>query len=42
MYVLRGYVPDGQGLVSHGKQVVYETQVPVDDDLVIYFTKDLS
>ena len=41
MYVLRGYVPDGLGLY-HGKQPVISGQtVPVDDDLVLYLTREL-
>jgi len=40
MYIQRGYVPDGMGLY-HGKQPVVPGQdVPVDDDLVLYFTKE--
>jgi GNAT superfamily N-acetyltransferase len=40
LYVLRGYVPDGRGL-SSGGPVRYGDQVTVDDDLVLYFTKQL-
>ncbi len=41
MYVKRGYVPDGRGLFSRGAPVLYGQTVPVDDDLVLYFTKNL-
>jgi GNAT superfamily N-acetyltransferase len=42
LYVLRGYVPDGRGLVSHNRFPQYGESVPVDDDLVLYFTKQLT
>ena len=42
LYVLRGYVPDGLGLHSRDHYVQYGEQVKVDDDLVLYLTKDLS
>ena len=41
MYVLRGYVPDGRGL-THGCIVLDPMEPTVnDDDLVLFFTKDL-
>ena len=42
MYVLRGYVPDGRGLHSRDHYVSYGEQVTVDDDLALYFTKQLK
>lgn len=39
LYVQRGYLPDGRGLHYENHPVVYGTPVPVDDDLVLYFTK---
>lgn len=42
MYAKRGYIPDGRGLHSRGQPVQYGQSVPVDDDLVLYFTKELS
>lgn len=42
IYVMRGYVPDGNGLVSSGESVRHGHPVIVDDDLVLYFTKDLK
>ena len=40
MYALRGYVPDGLGLAYKGKSVVRDEKVPVDDDLILYLTKE--
>jgi len=40
MYALRGYVPDGQGLAYKGKTVEPGQAVPVDDNLVLYLTKE--
>ena len=39
LYVKRGYVPDGRGIVAHGHRVTWGETVVVDDDLVLYFTK---
>jgi len=41
LYVRRGYVPDGRGLVAHDRFVTYGEQVRVDDGLVLHFTKHL-
>lgn len=41
LYVKRGYVPDGLGLMTHERPVVYGESVPVDDGLVLFFTKRL-
>lgn len=41
LYVLRGYVPDGRGIAWNLTPVTPMQQVPVDDDLALYFTKDL-
>ena len=40
MYVLRGYVPDTRGLFYRGQQVVPDQEVRVDDDLILYLTKE--
>lgn len=40
MYVLRGYVPDTLGLAYKGQRVTRGQQVNVDDDLILYFTKE--
>lgn len=41
MYVLRGYVPDGQGVAYDGRYVAEGERVTFDDHLVLYFTKSL-
>ena len=42
MYVRRGYIPDGSGVWYQGKQCVqYETVCTVDDDLILFFSKEL-
>ena len=42
LYVKRGYVPDGSGVWYRGKPCVqYETVCTVDDDLILYLSKDL-
>jgi GNAT superfamily N-acetyltransferase len=42
LYVMRGYVPDGRGLVSMGHTVTSGSQITVDDELILYFTKHLD
>ena len=42
MYVLRGYVPDGRGVYHKHHYPVYGETVMVDDDLALYFTKELK
>lgn len=42
LYVKRGYVPDGRGVTSHGRYILYGDVIVVDDDLVLYFTKRLQ
>jgi GNAT superfamily N-acetyltransferase len=41
MYVQRGYVPDGKGVAYHDHYVTPGASVPVDDDLVLFFVKEL-
>jgi ribosomal protein S18 acetylase RimI-like enzyme len=41
LYALRGYVPDARGVTSHEKRVGYGDSVTVDDDLVLWLTKNL-
>ena len=41
LYPKRGYLPDGRGLVSHGRPVSPGETVTVDDALALYFTKTL-
>ncbi|MDQ4127902.1 MAG: GNAT family N-acetyltransferase [Actinomycetota bacterium] len=42
LYALRGYVPDGRGLISHGRQLSRGDAVVVDDGLALYLTKVLA
>jgi len=42
LYAYLGYRPDGRGIVQHGKPVVYGTTVIVDDDLVLYMTRQVQ
>lgn len=41
MYVLRGYVPDGRGLMCHERPVRWGEAVIVDDALALFFMKTL-
>ncbi len=41
LYILRGYVPDGKGIVWQNRFPKYGEKVTVDDDLNLYFTKIL-
>lgn len=40
IYVRRGYLPDGRGLTYNTRVLSYGESVPVDDSLVLYFTKE--
>lgn len=42
LYVLLGYVPDGQGVTYKGEPIVPGDSYPVDDDLLIWLKKNLS
>ena len=42
MYVLRGYVPDGMGLYYKNSPVVPGKDYCLDDNLVLYFVKELK
>ena len=42
LYIKRGYVPDGRGMMYHDEPVEPGKVYPVDDDLVLRLTKDLS
>lgn len=42
LYARRGYVPDGLGVTYEGRYVDEGQQVPMDDALVLHFTKDLG
>lgn len=41
MYVRRGYLPDGAGVVLHGVPVEPGAEITLDDDPVLMFTKQL-
>ncbi|WP_349264173.1 GNAT family N-acetyltransferase [Longimicrobium sp.] len=40
LYVRRGYVPDGRGITWQNGTVAYRDQVLVDDELVLWFTRE--
>jgi hypothetical protein len=42
MYVRRGFVPDGAGITYKNKYVKYGQSIIADDDLVLYFIKQLK
>ncbi|WP_231638496.1 GNAT family N-acetyltransferase [Paenibacillus sp. JCM 10914] len=42
LYVNRGYVPDGQGIHNGKGYIQYGDQIVVDDDIVLYLTKELG
>ena len=42
LYIKRGYIPDGQGIISNEKFCQYGDKVVVDDGLKICFTKQLQ
>lgn len=42
LYILRGYVPDGRGISWQNSFPKYGERVTVDDDLNLYFTKNLK
>ena len=42
LYILRGYVPDGLGLHWKDHHVQHGERVIVDDELALYFTKELK
>ncbi len=42
LYVRRGYVPDGNGLMSDNRPLSYGESITVDDALVLHLVKDLT
>ncbi len=42
LYVKRGYIPDGKGVTYHYEPVTPGQSYPLDDDLVLWFTKNLK
>jgi ribosomal protein S18 acetylase RimI-like enzyme len=41
LYILRGYIPDGNGLYYLGRPIQYGHTLKVDDNLALYLTKVL-
>jgi hypothetical protein len=41
LYVRRGYIPDGRGIIYRGRTVNFGEAVTADDDLVLCFTREL-
>ena len=39
LYVKRGYIPDGRGMMRAGRAIRHGERIMVDDDLALYFTK---
>jgi GNAT superfamily N-acetyltransferase len=42
LYIKKGYIPDGFGVTYNYQSVIPGDSAPVDDDLVLWFTKDIS
>jgi GNAT superfamily N-acetyltransferase/NTP pyrophosphatase (non-canonical NTP hydrolase) len=42
LYIKRGYIPDGQGVTYNYEPAIPGNSYPLDDDLVLWFTKKLS
>lgn len=42
LYILRGYIPDGRGLYQRDHYLTYGEQIPVDDELALFLTKELK
>ncbi|MBN9388970.1 MAG: GNAT family N-acetyltransferase [Chloroflexi bacterium] len=42
LYIKRGYLPDGRGLFQDGRILTYGDQATVNDDLALYFTRNLD
>ena len=41
-YIKRGYIPDGNGITSKGTPLSYGESFILNDDLILWFTKNLS
>ena len=41
LYVLRGYIPDGNGLYYRSRPIQYGDAIKVDDYMALYLTKEL-
>ena len=42
LYVKRGYIPDGKGVTYNYQPTIPGNSYPLDDELVLWFTKRLS
>jgi GNAT superfamily N-acetyltransferase len=42
LYAKRGYIPDGNGIYKNNNKLKYGDIVKIDDDVVLYFTKELN
>ena len=42
LYVRRGYIPDGKGITYNYEPTIPGNSYPLDDDLVLWFTKKLK
>jgi ribosomal protein S18 acetylase RimI-like enzyme len=42
MYIKRGYVPDGKGIYKNNSYIKFGETVLIDDDVVLYFIKELK
>ena len=42
LYVKRGYIPDGKGVTYNYQPTIPGSSYPLDDDLVLWFTKKLK
>jgi GNAT superfamily N-acetyltransferase len=42
LYVAHGYIPDGRGVTYNYRHVVPDSNVQCDDDLVLWFTRQLK
>ncbi len=41
LYIKRGYIPDGKGVTYHYEPTIPGNSYPLDDELVLWFTKKL-
>ena len=42
LYVKCGYIPTGEGITHHDKILKYDEQIRIDDETILWFTKNLS
>ncbi len=42
LYVKRGYIPDGKGVTYNYEPTILGNSYPLDDELVLFFTKKLK